>query len=119
MAATNWLPSSVRAAAIERRLNPGQTLFYSGSKSTGFYEVVTGTVRLIRVDRSGREAVLQVASAGDTLAEASLFSPTYHCDGSRRRKRPFGNIRRLPCWLSCSGIRKLRDRLPQCSRIRS
>jgi CRP-like cAMP-binding protein len=80
MAATDWLPSSVRAAAIERRLNPGQTLFYSGSKSTGFYEVVTGTVRLIRVDRSGREAVLQVASAGDTLAEASLFSPTYHCD---------------------------------------
>ena len=80
MAATNWLPSSARAAAVERRLNPGQTLFYSGSKSTGFYEVVTGTVRLIRVDRSGREAVLQVASAGDTLAEASLFSPTYHCD---------------------------------------
>ena len=80
MAATDWLPSSVRAAAIERRLNPGQTLFYSGSKSTGFYEVVTGTVRLIRVDRSGREAVLQVASAGDTLAEASLFSPTYRCD---------------------------------------
>ena len=55
-------------------------MFYSGSKSTGFYEVVTGTVRLIRVDRSGREAVLQMACAGDTLAEASLFSPTYHCD---------------------------------------
>jgi len=80
MAATDWLSSSVRAAAIERRLKPGQTLFHSGSKSTGFYEVVTGTVRLVRVDRSGKEAVLQVASSGDTLAEASLFSPTYHCD---------------------------------------
>jgi CRP/FNR family transcriptional regulator, dissimilatory nitrate respiration regulator len=80
MAATDWLSSSVRAAAIERRLKPGQTLFYSGNKSTGFYEVVAGTIRLIRVDRSGKEAVLQVASAGDTLAEASLFSPTYHCD---------------------------------------
>jgi CRP/FNR family transcriptional regulator, dissimilatory nitrate respiration regulator len=80
MATIDWLPSSVRAKAIERRLKAGQTLFYSGSKSTGFYEVVTGTVRLIRVDRSGREAVLQVASAGDLLAEASLFSSTYHCD---------------------------------------
>ena len=80
MAAIDWLRSSVRAKAIERRLKAGQTMFYSGSKSTGFYEVVTGTVRLIRVDRSGREAVLQVASAGDLLAEASLFSPTYHCD---------------------------------------
>jgi len=37
-------------------------------------------VRLVRVDRSGREAVLQVAAPGDTLAEASLFSSTYHCD---------------------------------------
>ena len=34
----------------------------------------------MRTDRSGREAVLQVASPGDTLAEASLFSSTYHCD---------------------------------------
>jgi CRP/FNR family transcriptional regulator, dissimilatory nitrate respiration regulator len=29
---------------------------------------------------SGREAILQKASAGDILAEASLFSSTYHCD---------------------------------------
>ena len=80
MTATDWLSPSVRAAAIERRLKAGQTLFHSGSKSSGFYEVVRGTVRLVRVDRSGREAVLQVASAGDTVAEASLFSSSYHCD---------------------------------------
>jgi CRP-like cAMP-binding protein len=80
MTATDWLSSSIRAAAIERRLKPGQTLFHAGSKSNGFYEVVSGTVRLVRVDRSGREAVLQIASAGDSLAEASLFSATYHCD---------------------------------------
>ena len=80
MAASDWLSTSVRAAAIERRLRAGQTVFHAGAKSAGFYEVVTGTVRLIRVDPGGREAVLQAAFAGDTLAEASLFSPTYHCD---------------------------------------
>ena len=80
MSTTDWLSSSVRAAATERKLKPGQTLFRTGSKSTGFYEVVGGTIRLVRVDRSGREAVLQVASAGETMAEASLFSSTYHCD---------------------------------------
>lgn len=80
MTATDWLSSSVRAAAIERRLKPGQALFHAGSKSNGLYEVVSGMVRLVRVDPSGREAVLQVASAGDSLAEASLFSSTYHCD---------------------------------------
>lgn len=80
MTASDWCSSSIRAATTERRLRPGQILFHAGSKSTGFYEVVSGTVRLIRVDRCGREAVLQVASVGDSLAEASLFSPTYHCD---------------------------------------
>lgn len=80
MAAPDWLSVSVRKAASERRLKPGQSLFQAGSRSVGFYEVLSGSVRLIRVDRSGREAVLQTASAGETLAEASLFSPTYHCD---------------------------------------
>jgi CRP/FNR family transcriptional regulator, dissimilatory nitrate respiration regulator len=55
-------------------------LFRAGEKTVGLYEVVKGKVRLVRIDRSGREALLQVASAGDTLAEASLFSSGYHCD---------------------------------------
>jgi CRP/FNR family transcriptional regulator, dissimilatory nitrate respiration regulator len=77
---TDWLPAAIRSVTIERRLKPGQTLFHAGNRSLGFYEVVGGTVRLIRVDRSGREAVLQTAVAGETLAEASLFSSVYHCD---------------------------------------
>jgi CRP-like cAMP-binding protein len=70
----------VRAAGIERSLKAGQTLFRQGSRTVGLYEVIEGKVRLARVDRSGREAVLHSASAGETIAEASLFSPTYHCD---------------------------------------
>jgi CRP-like cAMP-binding protein len=80
MSAADWLSSTVLAAAVERRLAAGQTLFRAGSRSSGFFEVIGGTVRLVRVDRNGREAVLQTASGGDTLAEASLFSPAYHCD---------------------------------------
>jgi len=80
MNARDWLSPSVRGAAVEKGLQPGQTLFRAGGKSNGLYEIVSGTVRLVRIDRSGREAVLQTASAGETFAEASLFSPTYHCD---------------------------------------
>ena len=80
MSATDWLPDYVRDAAIKRTLKPGQALFHAGSRSVGFYEVISGIIRLIRVDRTGREAVLQTASTGETLAEASLFSPSYHCD---------------------------------------
>jgi CRP-like cAMP-binding protein len=76
----DWLPEAVRAAGIERSLKAGQSLFRQGSRTAGLYEVVSGKVRLARVDRSGREAVLHSASAAETIAEASLFSPTYHCD---------------------------------------
>lgn len=80
MGARDWLPASIFSSAIERKLSAGAGLFRAGGKSAGFYEVVSGTVRMLRTDRSGRDAVLQTASAGETLAEASLFSPTYHCD---------------------------------------
>ncbi len=80
MTATDWLSAAVRAGATDRRLRAGQTLFHSGDRTVGLYEVLKGKARLVRVDRSGREAVLQTAAAGDTLAEASLFSSIYHCE---------------------------------------
>jgi CRP/FNR family transcriptional regulator, dissimilatory nitrate respiration regulator len=76
----NWLSTAVRRVAVERAPKAGQYLFRVGDRTAGLYEVVHGKVRLVRVDRSGREAILQIAETGDTLAEASLFSPIYHCD---------------------------------------
>jgi CRP-like cAMP-binding protein len=77
---TDWLTQTARAAGVERALEAGQALFRTGQRTSGFYEVVTGKVRLVRVDRAGREAVLHIAMAGETLAEASLFASEYHCD---------------------------------------
>jgi CRP/FNR family transcriptional regulator, dissimilatory nitrate respiration regulator len=79
---TDWLSATVRKAANDRRLRPEQALFRSGDRTVGLYEVIKGKVRLVRIDRSGQEAILQVAMPGDTLAEASLFSSTYHCDAT-------------------------------------
>ena len=80
MNAIDWLPAAVRATATERRLKAGQTLFRQGNRTSGLYEIVEGQVRLVRVNRAGKEAVLHVAMAGETMAEASLFSASYHCD---------------------------------------
>jgi CRP-like cAMP-binding protein len=75
-----WMPAAIRAVAFERRLKAGEALFRLGDKAAGFYEVVSGRVRLARVDRVGRETVLHVAGPAETLAEASLFSGHYYCD---------------------------------------
>jgi len=80
MSDRDWLPAHVRAAAKKRTLKAGETLFRLGDKTEGFYEVVTGRVRMSRVDRSDHELVLFVAGPGETIAEASLYAPAYHCD---------------------------------------
>jgi CRP-like cAMP-binding protein len=80
MVVHDWLHRVVRSAAVEHKLAAGETLFRSGDRTVGVYEVLKGKVQLTRIDASGRETVLYFAGAGDTFAEASLFSPTYHCD---------------------------------------
>jgi CRP-like cAMP-binding protein len=80
MPVKDWLPPAARAAAVDRKLKSGEALFHLGDKTAGFYEVLAGRVRLARVDRAGREIILYVAGAGETIAEASLFSPAYQCD---------------------------------------
>lgn len=80
MPGRDWLPAAVRAAAADRKLKAGEALFRLGDKSAGLCEVISGRVRLARVDRAGHEIVLHVAGPGEIVAEASLFSPHYHCD---------------------------------------
>jgi CRP/FNR family transcriptional regulator, dissimilatory nitrate respiration regulator len=80
MPVKDWLPAAARAVAVDRKLKAGEPLFHLGDKTSGLYEVIAGRVRMTRVDRSGRETVLYVSGAGETFAEASLFSPAYHCD---------------------------------------
>jgi CRP-like cAMP-binding protein len=76
----DWLAPAVRSAAIDRKPKSGEALFRLGDKTTGFFEVIAGRVRMCRVDRSGHEVILYVAGPGETIAEASLFSSSYHCD---------------------------------------
>jgi CRP-like cAMP-binding protein len=80
MPVNDWLPAAARAAATDRKLKSGEPLFRLGDKTGGLFEVIAGRVRMTRVDSSGRETVLYVAEPGETMAEASLFSPVYQCD---------------------------------------
>ena len=66
--------------ARERKLKAGEALFRLGDKSAGLAKSSPAACGFRRVDRAGHEIVLYVAAPGDTIAEASLFSPRYHCD---------------------------------------
>ena len=74
------LPPSVRALSVERRLERGEVLFRKDDAAIGLYAVEAGHIRLSRIDVDGREIILHAAGPGDLVAEASLFSPRYHCE---------------------------------------
>jgi CRP-like cAMP-binding protein len=63
-----------------RHFDSGRSLFCRGDIVTDMYFVLTGSVLLIRHQRDGSALILQRAGPGSILAEASLYSGTYHCD---------------------------------------
>ena len=64
---------------MRRELAYGETLFVQNSATTGLFYLVSGTIDLKRSTRSGHIVMIHRARSGDTFAEASLFSDTYHC----------------------------------------
>ena len=87
----NQLPRQyLRAAAFPK----GGLLFAQGDQSLGPWVVLNGGVRLLRHGETGLSVCLHHAKAGDTLAEASLFSDTYHCDAEAQPGTRAVNIAR-------------------------
>jgi len=66
-------------AGKTRLIRKGENLFHQGDAVVSVYVVRRGKIKLIRNTEDGNPVVLQLAMAGDVIAEASLFSDTYHC----------------------------------------
>lgn len=62
----------VAGFATLRTLPKGDYLFHEGDKSEGFYVVQKGAINVHRMNASGREQVIHVFRAGESLAEASM-----------------------------------------------
>jgi len=76
----DWLPRSIREAGVTRNLKLGEYLFRMDSRTVGLFVVVSGRIKLVRPEPSGRETILYTAGTGEIVAEASLFATAYHCD---------------------------------------
>jgi len=62
-----------------RLIRKGEILFHQDDAVVSVYVVRRGRIKLIRNTEDGNPVVLQLAMAGDVIAEASLFSDLYHC----------------------------------------
>lgn len=64
---------------ISRRYSRGHLVFERDDPVDSLFVVNSGEVRLLRRQEDGAEYILQRATAGTVLAEASLTTPRYHC----------------------------------------
>jgi CRP-like cAMP-binding protein len=65
---------------IKRSFRQDQYLFHRDDRVKSMFLIETGTAQLLRHHPNGTAVVLQRAGPGSILAEASLFTPKYHCD---------------------------------------
>jgi len=68
-------------AGKQRSLAQGAHLFHQGDMVRSLFVVEEGLVELTRHQRDGASVVLQRATCRTVLAEASMYSKSYHCDG--------------------------------------
>ncbi len=68
--------TAISGFTVLRNLSRDEYLFRQGDDSTGFYVVQRGAINAHRVNPAGKEQVIHVFRAGESLAEAALASPT-------------------------------------------
>jgi CRP/FNR family transcriptional regulator len=63
---------ALHGIALPKRAAKGETIFVEGARATGFFAVVTGRVKLLKLSAAGKEQILHVHGPGGTFAEATL-----------------------------------------------
>jgi CRP-like cAMP-binding protein len=75
-----FLPDDLLARGRRLQFDVGDVLFRTGDRPDNLYFVLHGELLLVRHSRLGQQVVLQRTRSG-FLAEASVESRGYHCDG--------------------------------------
>lgn len=67
---------SIASITVMKHLGRGDYLFRQGDQAHGFYIIQKGSVNVHRVNAAGKEQVIHVFRAGESLAEATLAMDT-------------------------------------------
>jgi len=64
----------IRNISIEKRVNKGEIVFFDGEEGNGFYLVIEGVIRVYKMSLEGKEQVLHIVKAGETIGAVPVFS---------------------------------------------
>lgn len=79
------LPRIANVTPAVRRVAADAALFRQGDPTFGFFRLVSGRMRLVRVTPAGTQVPMHTVRPGELFAEASIFSARYHCDAVATR----------------------------------
>jgi CRP/FNR family transcriptional regulator len=75
--------SAIASMTVVRSLDKGEYLFRQTDSPHGFYIVQTGAINMHRVNASGREQVIHVFRAGESMAEETVATETGYAADAR------------------------------------
>ena len=65
---------AIQQIAAEKRYDKGQTIFSEGDKTTGFFVIIDGRVKIYKVSSEGKEQILHIFEAGQSFGEVTVFT---------------------------------------------
>ena len=77
---------SVIEPTEQKKLSAGEYLFRQNDAARGLYLVKQGRLKLLRDTVDGNQVIMHIATANETIAEASIFSKRYHCHAKADQK---------------------------------
>lgn len=79
--------NNVAAISVLKSLDAGDYLFRQGDPAHGFYIVQNGSINVHRANAAGREQIIHIFRAGESLAEAALATETGYPADARAIER--------------------------------
>jgi CRP/FNR family transcriptional regulator len=66
--------AEIEKIAVNKYFNKGEIIFYDGDEGVGFYLIVEGSVNVYKLSPEGKEQILHIVQAGDTIGAVPVFS---------------------------------------------
>jgi len=64
----------IGSVSIKKQVNKGEIIFLDGDEGIGFYLVAKGVIRVYKISLEGKEQILHIVKAGETLGAVPVFS---------------------------------------------
>jgi len=64
----------IRGVAIEKNADKDNIIYLDGDEGNGFYLVIRGVIKVYKMSPEGKEQILHIAKAGETIGAVPVFS---------------------------------------------